>query len=179
MNIKSCSSVKSNHSCNLDKCSRACHFCMDGFEKSDGAYNHHLRRKLHCEYLFSSRIRTYINNPCANSKSPLLLFLYWWSLDGCKLRIHSIRLDIHDSLYVTVRAMNLLYSLRTLRLAAALSRWSYILTIHRPSDYCLIRFGHACAHTYSVRPSRSMLSTLFLNSRSYRDGKSNYMEGLM
>ena len=40
---------------NLGKCSRACHFHMDGYEKPNGTYNHYLRWKLDCEFFLSSR----------------------------------------------------------------------------------------------------------------------------
>ena len=116
----------SQKTCNLGKCSWARHFCMDGYGWLDGPYDQYLRWKLNCQYLSGSRIRASLTTHCANSKSPLLLFLYWWSLDGCKLRIHSVRLNVHDSLYITVRAMNSPCSLRTLRSATAFFRVGHI-----------------------------------------------------
>lgn len=47
-------SVRLNYLFNLGKCSRACHFYMDGYEKPNGAYDHHLRWKLDCEYFFQA-----------------------------------------------------------------------------------------------------------------------------
>ena len=77
-------SCQVNYPFNLGKCSWACHFCMDGYEKSNGTYDHHLRWKLDCEY-FCKQVHLNLNTiHCVNSKSQLLWFLYWWSLDGCK-----------------------------------------------------------------------------------------------
>lgn len=39
---------------NLGKCRWACHFYMDGYEKSNGAYDHYLRWKLDCEFVFQA-----------------------------------------------------------------------------------------------------------------------------
>ena len=52
-NAKSCFSVKLKYPFNLGKYTRTCHFYMDDYEKQDGDYDHYLRRKLDCEYLFN------------------------------------------------------------------------------------------------------------------------------